>query len=178
MASIFSHPAVPLAIGLGLGRRIIPRHLLIWGCIACIVPDLDVIAFSFGIPYSSDFGHRGFTHSIVFAAAVGLLGALFHRQLLCSALLVFIFLFSATISHGMLDALTNGGLGIAFFWPFSGERYFFPWQPIQVSPIGISFFSNRGLAVIRSELIWIWLPCALSSMLLYLLRSKVSRLRR
>jgi inner membrane protein len=176
MASIFSHPAVPLAIGLGLGRRIIPRHLLIWGCIACIVPDLDVIAFSFGIPYSSDFGHRGFTHSIVFAAAIGLLGALGYRQLNCSALLVFVFLFSATISHGVLDALTNGGLGIAFFWPFSSERYFFPWQPIRVSPIGLSFFSGWGLVVLRSELIWVWLPCALSSLLLYTLRRFFRRL--
>lgn len=147
-----------------------------WGCIACILPDLDVIAFSFGIPYSSEFGHRGFTHSITFAAAVGLLGALFYRQLRCPALMVFFFLFSATISHGVLDALTNGGLGIAFFWPFSDARYFFPWRPIRVSPIGLSFFSEWGLAVIRSELVWVWLPCILIGMVLYLLRRFLLRL--
>ena len=58
----------------------------------------------------------------------------------------------------MLDALTNGGLGVALAWPWSDARFFAPWQPIKVSPIGIGFFSARGLDVMRSELTWVWLP--------------------
>jgi inner membrane protein len=55
--------------------------------------------------------------------------------------------------------MTDGGLGVAFFAPFTNSRYFFRWTPIRVSPIGISnFLSARGLAVVRSELLWIWLP--------------------
>jgi inner membrane protein len=75
---------------------------------------------------------------------------------------LFFYLFLATASHGALDALTNGGLGVAFLAPFDNHRFFFPFHPIQVSPIGIArFFTARGWAVIRSELVWIWLPSAL-----------------
>ena len=52
----------------------------------------------------------------------------------------FAFLFLCTMSHALLDALTDGGLGVAFFSPFSNERYFFPWTPIRVS----RFFSARA----------------------------------
>jgi inner membrane protein len=72
---------------------------------------------------------------------------------------VWLFIFLATASHGLLDAFTNGGLGIALFAPFDQTRYFFPFRPLQVSPIGFgSFFNSRGMAVIVSELIWIWFP--------------------
>jgi inner membrane protein len=61
----------------------------------------------------------------------------------------------------LLDAMTDGGLGVAFFAPFSNTRYFLPWTPIRVSPIGVSrFFTERGLAVLKSEVVWIWIPAA------------------
>src|SRR5215831_7502105 len=47
---------------------------------------------------------------------------------------LFAYLFLATASHGVLDAMTNGGLGVAFFSPFDTTRYFLPWRPIRVSP--------------------------------------------
>ena len=69
------------------------------------------------------------------------------------------FFTTCTISHGVLDALTTGGLGVAFFSPFDNLRYFFPWRPIKVSPIGVGrFFGERGIRVILSELIWIGIP--------------------
>jgi inner membrane protein len=53
----------------------------------------------------------------------------------------------------VLDAMTNGGLGVAFFAPFDTTRYFFPWRPITVSPIGVgSFFTHRGALVVLSEI--------------------------
>jgi inner membrane protein len=61
----------------------------------------------------------------------------------------------------LLDALTNGGLGVALAWPFDDKRFFFPWRPIEVSPIGAGFFSARGLAVIGSELLRVVLPTAI-----------------
>ena len=76
------------------------------------------------------------------------------------------YLFLATTSHGILDAMTTGGGGIAFFAPFWNERYFFPWTPIRVSPLGTGFFSERGLATLRSELVWVWLPAAAIALLL------------
>ncbi len=65
-----------------------------------------------------------------------------------------------TASHGLLDAFTNGGQGVGFFLPFDTRRYFFPWHPIQVSPIGFAFFSERGMSVLLSEMLWVWLPTA------------------
>jgi len=72
---------------------------------------------------------------------------------------MWIYFFLATASHGLLDAMTDGGLGVAFFAPFDNRRYFLPWTPIRVSPIGIGrFSSSRGYAVLQSELLWIWVP--------------------
>jgi len=112
------------------------------------------------------FGHRGFTHSLFFAALWALFVAIFLYPGVSRfsrpwwGLLGFFFL--VTASHGILDAFTNGGRGIAFFAPFSGRRYFFPWTPIQVSPIGVgSFVSERGLRVMESEFLWVWLPFSL-----------------
>jgi len=69
-------------------------------------------------------------------------------QLLWNASLLFL----TTASHGFLDAMTNGGLGIAFFSPFDPTRYFFPWKPILVSPIGLGrFLSQRGAAVLAAK---------------------------
>ena len=59
----------------------------------------------------------------------------------------------------MLDMFTDGGLGIALFSPFDTTRYFFPWRPLRVSPIGIGrLFSVSANAALISEIIWIWLP--------------------
>ena len=69
------------------------------------------------------------------------------------------FFFLATASHGLLDAMTDGGLGVAFCSPFDTRRYFLPWTPIRVSPIGLGrFLGARGLAVLRTEFLWIWIP--------------------
>lgn len=52
--------------------------------------------------------------------------------------------------------MTNGGLGVAFFAPFSSARYFLPFRPIEASPISITaFFTYRGLEVLESEMLWI-----------------------
>jgi inner membrane protein len=83
---------------------------------------------------------------------------------------LWIYLFLATASHGFLDAMTDGGLGVAFFSPFSNKRYFLPWTPIRVSPIGAGrFFSSRGLDVLRTEFLWIWLPAAVLVMAAWIL---------
>lgn len=74
--------------------------------------------------------------------------------------MVFYF-FMVTASHGLLDALTNGGNGIALLSPITNDRYFFPWTPIEVSPLGIkALFSQRGFEVLTSELLWVWVPTA------------------
>ena len=152
-----------------------PAQVWIAGMACSVIPDLDVIGFRFGVHYGDLWGHRGFTHSLVFAAilagvttlAIGWRPTEIHRFSL------FVYLFLATASHGLLDAMTDGGLGVAFFSPFNQARYFLPWRPIRVSPIGISrFFSARGWAALQTEILWIWLPSVLLILLAMALRRK------
>jgi inner membrane protein len=135
------------------------------------LPDVDVIGFSFGVRYGDLWGHRGMTHSILFAAIAGIVAAMFlggsRGQLLWNGTLLFL----TTASHGFLDAMTNGGLGIAFFSPFDQTRYFLPWRPILVSPIGLGrFLSERGAAVLGSEIVFVWMPAIVVGVSLYVLR--------
>lgn len=174
-----THAAVPLALGIGLGKDVISRRLLLAGAIAAILPDLDVISFYFGVVYSSAFGHRGFTHSLSFAALSALLGACAWRPLNTRYLCAFWFLFVSMASHGVLDAFTDGGSGIAFLWPFSNARFFAPAQFIEVSPIGVArFLSERGVTVLLSEMKWVWLPCLLAAAGLMWIRHTRLRLNR
>ncbi len=171
MPSILSHPAVPLAIGLGLGSGIIPRKLIIAGVLCSIVPDLDVYLHRAADAYSA-FEHRGLTHSLSFAVLCGAAAAASSKRLNTRALTAFLFICIATASHGFLDAFTTGGPGILFLWPFSEERHFMPLQFIQVSPLGIRpFFSSQGLSVLWSELKWLWLPGVVLGIILHWMRS-------
>ena len=80
-----------------------------------------------------------------------------------------VYFFAVTASHPILDAMTNGGLGVAFFAPFDNSRYFLPWRPIEVSPIGVrAFFTLRGLTVLQSEFIWIWIPSLTGMVVIWL----------
>ena len=142
-------------------RHRLPRSAALAGAFAAVVPDFDVIGFRLGIDYADLLGHRGLTHSIAFAVALGGLGALLLFRTLPqrSRTHLWFYLALATASHGLFDALTDGGLGVALLAPFSNERFFFPWRPIEVSPIGLSrIVSARGLRVFASELIWVGLP--------------------
>ncbi len=173
MASAFSHIIIPIALKIAGRKNSIPWRLLFLGMFLSVAPDFDSIAFKFGIPYESQWGHRGFTHSIVFAIVVALVCSRFSKSFLAKPKTVFLFSFLSMLSHSLLDALTNGGLGVALFWPFDSERYFLPWRVIEVSPISISrFFTERSLSVLSSEFIYIWLPCLSAAGLLCLLRGR------
>jgi len=161
--SVISHAAVAVAAGMAFAPDEIPARF--WPlAIACsVIPDADTIGLYSGIPYNHFFGHRGFFHSPFFALLLSLLlvGVFFQGVKTFSRqwLFYFIFFFLVSASHGILDAFTSGGFGIALLSPFDTTRYFFPWTPILVSPVGIkAFFSRWGVAVILSELLWIWLP--------------------
>ncbi len=159
MASIFGHALASIAIGASFTKTM--KNLKFWllGVFCAIFPDADIVGFKFGITYASFFGHRGFTHSLVFALIFGFLIAFLFYKKKNKFLFYAVFFTLATASHSVLDAMTTGGLGVAFFSPFDNTRYFFSWRPIQVSPIGAAkFFSSWGLRVIKSELIWIGLP--------------------
>jgi len=153
-------------VGLGLAEvfAVRPMPLSFYGLAAALslLPDLDVVSFRLGIPYRSRFGHRGFSHSLCCAAAISAsVAALGSSYFALPWWLLGGFSLIVVVAHSLLDALTNGGGGIAFFSPFNDGRYFFPWRPVQVSPIGLAVFSRWGLRALLSEIVWIWLPLTL-----------------
>ena len=42
-------------------------------------------------------------------------------------------------------------LGIALLWPVSNQRYFAPWRPIPVAPIGARMLTMAGVRVVMTE---------------------------
>jgi Transposase, Mutator family/LexA-binding, inner membrane-associated putative hydrolase len=106
-----------------------PKRVWGLGVFCSVIPDLDVIGFRFGIHYGDFWGHRGFTHSLLFAALLAsavMLGAFRHASPGLGRLPMWIYFFLATASHGFLDAMTDGGLGVAFFSPFDPMRRVIP----------------------------------------------------
>lgn len=162
MATILTHGLVGVALFGVSQKKNIHWPLVALAALSAILPDIDVLGLKWGVPYGSLWGHRGLTHSLFFALVwaglVVLLVPVPGGSMGKFRLWALFFLITA--SHGFLDAFTDGGLGVAFFSPFSNERYFFPWRPIHVSPIGIERFvaGGRSLGILWSEFLWVWIP--------------------
>ena len=178
MPTILSPAVAAMALVAAFPPRVVPRRLILVGAACAMLPDADVIGLRFGVPYGSLLGHRGLTHSLTFALCWASLVRLvvyarpapdLHRGW------VWLYLFLATASHGLLDACTNGGLGVAFFSPFSPARHFYSFTPIAVSPIGARFLSARGWFVLRSEFVWVWLPSLSFAVAVVLIRRLLAR---
>ena len=185
MASAFSHAIAAVAIG-KISRAVrwpwelekVDMKFWLIAIFCAVIPDIDAIGFWLGVPYDSVWGHRGITHSLFFAVLLSFVVVyLFYRDSKLFSrrwLILFLFFFAATASHGILDAMTDGGKGVAFFAPFYNARYFFSFRPIRVSPISVTrFFSERGWVVLKSEFIWVWIP----SFILMALASLIKKLR-
>src|SRR5882672_3028323 len=179
MASLFTHAFLGAALGQA-GRRDARKDWRFWcAAAACsILPDIDSIGFHMGVPYGALWGHRGMTHSLLFAAVIAAcVAAMFQygesSRYRSSYWKTALLLFAITSSHGALDAMTNGGLGVAFFSPFNPRRYFFPWRPIPVSPIGVGvFFSAHGMDILSVEIIFIWVPVLILSAAIRIFRGR------
>ena len=77
MPSVFSHAIVAVAAGhLRTAFRSLPARFWILSALCAMVPDADVVAFVFRVPYGSMLGHRGLSHSLLAAAVFGPLVAL------------------------------------------------------------------------------------------------------
>jgi len=161
MPTFVTHGFVATLLGKSFAAGRMPARFWFLSVLCSILPDADIIGFRFGISYEDLLGHRGLSHSLVFALALSLIVVFLAFPRLpkgWTRLLLISYFFVVTVSHGVLDAMTDGGRGIAFFAPFDDTRYFFPFRPIKVSPIGLSAFSARALDVIWSEFLWVWIP--------------------
>lgn len=161
MPTIFSHGAIGFAASKLTGESArANKHVILAAIIVAGLPDADALFMRF-IPYNHLLGHRGLTHSLFFAVLIGMATAWILMRIeedrKQSFWMMALFLTIVTASHGFFDALTSGGLGVAFFAPFDDTRYFLPWRPIPVSPLSLSgLLSPRGWRVIKWESLLFW----------------------
>ena len=160
MPTIFAHGAIGFAAARTFSKTPHNDWLAMASVFLAFLPDVDGLFFRL-IPYRYLLGHRGLTHSLLFAGVAGLVTASIFVQKgwngghTFAGLAVFFSL--VTASHGFFDAMTTGGLGVAFFAPFDNTRYFFPVRPIPVSPMSLAgLMSDRGRRVITTELGLFW----------------------
>ena len=165
MPTVITHAVVGATITVLRQPSIPPLKFALVAATLAILPDIDVLGFRSGIAYSDMLGHRGITHSLPFAVLLGAVVALvgfrevrpFSTQFWTLTGLLFV----ATASHGVLDSMTNAGLGVGFFIPFDNERYFAPWRPLTASPLSISrFFNGSGASILTNELRFVGPPVA------------------
>lgn len=170
MPTIVTHAVAAGVFARTAGSSRLPSWTVPVAAVCAMLPDVDVVAFGLGVPYGSMLGHRGLTHSIAASAllAAAVVAVRGHDLATRDRWTLWAVLAMATGSHGLLDTLTDGGRGVALLAPFESERYFFPWRPIAVSPIGGSFFTartpdggHRWVGVLASEILWIWVPALL-----------------
>lgn len=180
MPSLITHGFAGGVLGKTYTAEKMPARFWALSVLCSVIPDLDIIGFRFGIHYDDMLGHRGFSHSLLFALILSLMVVLlaFNRIPRFSkkwwAMVGYFFV--VTVSHGLLDAMTTGGYGVGFFIPFDSTRYFLPWRIMRVSPISISaFFGARGARVLLSEFVGIWIPLLLVYAGVAILRKKTAQ---
>ena len=153
MASAFSHGVAALGIGACFYRSGASSRVWVAGVFCSVIPDLDVIGFRFGIRYGDFWGHRGFSHSLSFAALLASIVMLTgFRQVApgLSRLPLWIYFFLATASHGFLDAMTDGGMGVAFFSRSTITVIPFPGHQSEFRPLALDgFLRTAGLSPSR-----------------------------
>jgi inner membrane protein len=157
-----------------LARRPLILRFLAVGL--AVFPDLDVLGYAAGVSRGSIWSHRGITHSLAAAFVVGPLVALAAgRRCSLRWLPLALLLSLVTLSHPVLDGLTAGGRGVAYFAPFDAQRYWLPVRVIPGAPIGLAYFSRRGLHAFTGELLWVWVPTGLTVAAVRFRRSREPR---
>ena len=169
MSTIIGHAISSIPLALGFSDKKSCRKILFCSIIFSVLPDIDGIGYIIGIKYNTLFGHGGFSHSLFFVILLAIIFTFLvlpHVKFFAKQFIFFNFFLIGSL-HILLDSMTNGGLGVALFSPFSNTRYFFPWRPIEVSAISSQyFFQLNGIAVIRFELINLILPSVILSLII------------
>ena len=161
MPTIFSHAIAAAAVAHAYPERRLPPRFLGVDSGVLDAPGCGRHRLPVRNPLRRHAGASRPLALFFFAAVVGIVVAAFYGERSVRRVWLAVYFALVTASHALLDALTDGGLGVALLAPFSNERFFLPWRPIEVSPIGPGFFSARGVSVIASELRWIWVPSAI-----------------
>jgi inner membrane protein len=118
-----------------------------------VLPDLDVFVVACGLPDEGAGGHRGASHSLVLALGLGLLAALAARRFGWPIIRTAVAATLAVASHGVLDAIGEGGRGIPLLWPLSDARFMSPWRLLPDAPRGLKMLSRPGLFDLAVEFV-------------------------
>jgi inner membrane protein len=159
MAS-FGHLAVGMMAGRlhGDGRARVDRVrcalTIVAFALLAVLPDADVITRSLGLSDWGPAGHRGASHSLLTAVAIGISGGLLARRYGASGLRTGLAITLALASHGLLDAFGQGGRAIPLLWPLSKHRFMAPWRFLPDAPRGVKFISRRGLLSAALEFVY------------------------
>jgi inner membrane protein len=159
MATI-GHVAVGLLAGRlhrGCPGRPQTKATLLAFALLAVLPDADVVLVALGTMDAGAAGHRGASHSIALAIAVGLLCALATRRLGWPVWRTAVLASVAVASHAVLDVLGHGGRGLPLLWPLSDERFHSPLRIFPDAPRGLAMVTQAGLISIVVELI-VFLP--------------------
>jgi inner membrane protein len=158
MAS-FGHLAVGLLAGRfhgGAENATRPRAsagtMLAFAALA-VLPDADVVVVACGFPDEGACGHRGASHSLLVAVTIGLVSALVARRFGWPVVRTAVAATLAVASHGVLDAIGEGGRGIPLLWPLSDERFMSPWRVLPDAPRGLKMLSRHGLIDLAIEFV-------------------------
>lgn len=142
-----THIALGACIGeLFVGNKV-GRKALLWGAIAQSFPDIDFITAFWMDTTDELLAHRGFTHSLLFAAlltpVLALLAERWHRPHNISLTKWMVFFGTEILLHIFLDAFN--AYGTAWFEPFSHIRFsfhtLFVAEPLFSIWVGIAFFA-------------------------------------
>lgn len=115
------------------------RRVMLWlGAAIALVPDFDVVIWMVLRPAGIS-PHRGFSHSLLFAAMSALVFTVAARLRARLPLRTALFaLLGAAISHPLLDFLMGAGPGIRFLAPFSETGYLFALRAVPTAYYGLS----------------------------------------
>jgi hypothetical protein len=102
MPTIVTHGFVATLLGKGLARGRMPARFWFLSVLCSILPDADVLGFRLGINYEDLLGHRGLSHSLLFAIILSLVVTFLAFPQLpprWTRLVLFPYFFVVTASH-------------------------------------------------------------------------------
>ena len=124
--------------------------LLVFMALA-LLPDADVALVALGACDDGACGHRGASHSLLAAIAIGLFAGLVARRLGWPVVRTIVAATFAVASHAMLDALGAGGRGLPLLWPLSDARFISPIRIFPDAPRGLALLSLPGAINVAIE---------------------------
>jgi inner membrane protein len=162
MPTIFGHAVAGLTIAAAFKGDRLPRRTWIVATACAVAPDADWFVSLLPLARGHALNHRGAAHSLFAALVLATLALVVAYRPLQRRFRLWLCLAAAAVSHGLLDACTCGGVGVALFMPFSDTRWACVFQPVHVSPLPLNPSAvELFVAQLWTEAVWIGLPALL-----------------